>query len=151
MKNKSYKKFKEFFYTISSLAALSAINYVLIHDPIVFIFILVLLTHELGHYFIAKKEKANPTLPVFIPFPFIAIGITKIKNVAAHSKAKIAFAGPFAGSLAALLLLLLNLVYNYTSNILLILLLLGEIFLNYIGSDGKKYRQARRSVLSCTL
>jgi energy-converting hydrogenase Eha subunit A len=147
MKISFFRKVPQALYTLSSLAALAAVNYSIIHNPIVFIFILVLLVHELGHYFAAKQQKAKPSLPIFIPLPFIAIGITKIKNLNPKSKAKVSIAGPFAGALSAFLLLLLNLIYNYTSNFLLIFLLLSEIILNYIGSDGIKYRQYRRSYI----
>jgi hypothetical protein len=40
-----------------SLSALAAVNYSIIHSSFVFIAILVLFAHELGHYFMAKKKE----------------------------------------------------------------------------------------------
>lgn len=143
------KKIPRSFYTVASLSALAAINYSIIHSSFVFIAILVLFAHELGHYFIAKKEGASPSLPIFIPLPFIAIGLTRIKGLSNKSKMKVSLSGPLFGILTTAVILLLNIILSFTSNVLLVSLIIGEILFNYIGSDGKKYRQAKKELSLC--
>ena len=149
MFKKLFKKLPSSFYTIASLSALAAINYSIINNTFVFWAILVLLAHELGHYFISKKEGASPSLPIFLPLPFIAIGITRIKNLSLKSKKKVSFSGPAFGFLTAFILFLLNIVFSFTSSFLLASLMLGEIVFNYIGTDGKKYRHAKKELDLC--
>jgi len=141
---KFFKKIPRIAYTAASLSALAAINYVIIHDPFVFIAILILLCHELGHFFIAKKEKASPYLPIFLPIPFIGVAYTKIKNLSFLSRKKVSLYGPVVGSVSALLLFFLNFILSYTSSLLLFCLFVGEIIFNYFGSDGSKYRKAKK-------
>ena len=61
------KKLKSFTVSLCTIGALAAINYTLIHNPLVFVFTMMLLVHELGHYFIAKLAKADVSYPFFIP------------------------------------------------------------------------------------
>lgn len=151
MKNKFFKKVPQAFYTVASLSALAAINYSIIHNPLVFIFILVLLAHELGHYFIAKKHKALVSLPIFLPLPFFAIGLTKVKNLfSSKAKKDVAMAGPIVGAATAFLLLCLNILFKFTSNLPILFLFFGELVFNYFGSDGARYRQAKRTDALCT-
>jgi len=150
MNKRFFKKVPQVIYTIGSLAALAAINYSIIQSPMVFIFILVLLAHELGHYFVARKNKAQAYLPYFLPLPFIAIGITKVKGLTLRGKKQVALAGPFVGSLTALLLIILNSIFTFTSYVPLLILFFGEIIFNYFGSDGKQYRKVNRSLRLCT-
>ena len=150
MKNKFFKKIPKLFWTVSSLAAVAAINYALIPTPFVFIALMVLLVHELAHYFMAKKLGAEVTLPVFIPLPFIAIAFTKIKGLSSKSKMKVALTGPITGFITALLLIILNSIFKIISPLALIVLAVGEILFNYIGNDGKKYRSAKKDIILCT-
>ena len=149
MKNKFFKKIPQSFYTIFSLAAVAAVNYSIIHSSIVFIFSMVLLAHELGHYFVAKKHNAKPKLPIFIPLPFFAIGLTRISKLAPRAQKNVAFYGPFVGFLTTLFLILLNGIFNFMPYAPLLFLLFTETVLNYFGSDGAKYRKAKRSTYSC--
>jgi len=149
MKNKFFKKIPQSFYTIFSLAAVAAINYSIIHNSIIFVFLMVLLAHELGHYFVAKKHKGKPRLPIFIPLPFFVIGLTKISKLTSRAQKEVAFYGPFVGFLTTLLLILLNGIFNFMSYIPLLFLLFTETVLNYFGTDGSKYRKAKRSTYSC--
>lgn len=149
MKNK-LKKIPSLFWTLGSLGALAAINYSIIHNSFVFLAILVLLTHELAHYFTAKKYGAQPILPIFIPLPFIAIAFTKIKGLSNRSKMKVALSGPVVGFTTALLLILSNIIFNFTSYLPLITLAIGEVLFNIIGTDGSKYRSAKRNLIQCT-
>lgn len=149
MRNK-LKKIPAIFWTIGSLSALAAINYSIIHSPFVFFAILVLFTHELAHYYTAKKHGAHPTLPIFIPLPFIAIAFTKIKGLSNKSKMKVAISGPLVGFSTAVLLILFNIIFNFTSYVPLFILALGEVLFNIIGTDGSKYRSAKRNLQTCT-
>lgn len=146
--NKIFKKIPKVTYTIISLAALAAVNYTIIHTNIVFIIVFILLAHELGHYFTAKKHKAKASLPIFIPLPFIAIGITKVKDISKEGSLQTALNGPVFGFIASLVLLFFNIIFKFTSNITLIIIALSEIVLNYFGSDGSKYRKIKKD-LSC--
>jgi Zn-dependent protease len=150
MKNKFFRKIPKAFYTIASLSALAAINYTIFQNSMVFIFLLVLLAHELGHYFIAKKHKAIVSLPIFLPLPFFAIALTKVKNlVTFKSKRDVALAGPIVGASSALLILCLNILFKFTSSMPILFLFLGELIFNYIGSDGARYRQAKKGEALC--
>jgi hypothetical protein len=148
---KIFKRIPQAAYSIMSLAAVAAINYSIIHNTFVFICVIVLLAHELGHYFAAKINKGIPKLPIFLPLPFIAIALTKITELDPKGIQQTAFYGPFAGFLAAVTFLLFNLILNFTSSISLIMLAISEIVFNYIGSDGAKYRRARKMNTSCLL
>ena len=111
---------------------------------------MVLLVHELAHYFMAKKLGAEVTLPIFVPLPFIAIAFTKIKGLSSKSKMKVALTGPITGFITALLLIILNSIFKIISPVALIVLAIGEILFNYIGNDGKKYRSAKKDIILCT-
>ena len=150
MKNKFFKKIPKLFWTVSSLAAVAAINYTLIPTPFIFIALAVLRVHELAHYFMAKKLGAEVTLPVFIPLPFIAIAFTKVKGLSNKSKMKVALMGPVTGFITAFLLVILNFIFKVVSPVALIALALGEILFNFIGNDGKKYRSAKKDIILCT-
>lgn len=75
----------------------------------------ILLSHELGHYFMSRYHKTPATLPYFIPFPFsplgtmgaaiIMRGIPKNKRVLFD----IGVAGPIAGLIVAIPVLLYGL------------------------------------------
>jgi hypothetical protein len=143
------KKVPDVAYTIMSLAATAAVNYTIIHSPLVPVFIAVLLAHELGHYFAAKLHGAKPRTPIFLPIPFIMVAITKISKLTNRQKKDTAFYGPFTGFMTALFFIVANFIFNFTSYIPLIALATGEVVFNYFGSDGKKYREAKRNLL-CT-
>lgn len=146
-KNNIFKKIPRFFYTAASLVATAAINYTIIHNGIVLIVTLVLLAHELGHYFAAKLHGAKVSLPFFIPFPFLVIAITRITGLDAEGIKQTAFYGPFTGLVTTLIILALNSILNIFSPIPLMLLAASEVIFNFFGSDGKKYRKANRSLL----
>ncbi|MEA1940515.1 MAG: site-2 protease family protein, partial [Candidatus Caldatribacteriota bacterium] len=64
---------------------------------------IILLSHELGHYFVSKKYKVDVTLPFFIPFPLSPFGtlgaVIKMKGTMPDRKAlfDIGIAGPLTG------------------------------------------------------
>jgi Zn-dependent protease len=120
-------KTAQLFLTIGSAAGLAAINYTIVHNPIVLVFVMSLFLHEFGHYLTARKYGAKVDLPYFIPlFPF-NIGITRIRNL--HAK------------YVPAVFIMFNSIYNIFSFIPLFLILAFEIIFNYFGSDGKKYRK----------
>ncbi len=63
-------------------------------------FVLLILVHEMGHYFEARRQGLRPSLPVFIPFlgAYVAIRDARL-NPWQH--AWIALAGPLVGSAGA--------------------------------------------------
>jgi membrane-associated protease RseP (regulator of RpoE activity) len=83
----------------------------------------ILVSHELGHYFMSRYHKTPATLPYFIPFPFsplgtmgaaiIMRGIPKNKRVLFD----IGVAGPIAGLVVAIPVLFLGLKLSTLGNI----------------------------------
>jgi len=71
-------------------------------------FIALLLIHEMGHYVAARRLGLNVGLPTFIPFLGAWIEL-KDQPLTVEQEARIAFAGPFMGTLGATLLLMLAL------------------------------------------
>jgi Zn-dependent protease len=63
-------------------------------------FIFMLLVHEMGHYVSARRSGLDVGLPTFIPFVGAWIEL-KEQPMSVQIEAKVAYAGPFAGSLAA--------------------------------------------------
>ncbi len=68
----------------------------------------ILTCHELGHYFVSRREGMMTTLPYFIPMPLHFIGtfgaIIRMKSIVPSRSAllKVGMAGPLAGFLVAL-------------------------------------------------
>ncbi len=134
-------KTAQLFLTIGSAAGLAAINYTIVHNPIVLVFVMSLFLHEFGHYLTARKYGAKVDLPYFIPlFPF-NIGITRIRNLHAKYVPAVSMAGPLFACMFLLFFIMFNSIYNIFSFIPLFLILAFEIIFNYFGSDGKKYRK----------
>ena len=63
-------------------------------------FVLLILVHEMGHVVALQREGIPASAPVFIPFIGAAIAMRGLPRDA-HVEAKVAIAGPIAGSLAA--------------------------------------------------
>jgi hypothetical protein len=138
------KKLSEFTLTIVSLIAVAAINYAIVHNSLLFISLAVLIAHELGHYFVARRYHADPSLPIFLPLPFLLIAATKIKQVDRQTRRKIACAGPCAGAFSVAILLLFTIALGAAVDLLifLVILLITEIVFNFFGSDGRRFRAA---------
>lgn len=142
------KKVNRLAISVASFAAMSAINYTIIHNPIVLLGSLALLVHEFGHYIMAKFYGAKAQFPIFIPLIFASIGITQVFDLDEKCKSSVALAGPLLASCFIVCLILFNFLYRLFSTKVLLVLLTGEILLNYIGLDGKKYRKFKQNNLS---
>jgi hypothetical protein len=125
------------------LIAFAAINYTIIHSPIVLLLTFVLLVHELAHYYYAKSSGAQVTPPIFLPLPFIAVAMVKIKNLSNDHKAHVALAGPFFAILTLLFFISFNLIFYIFPFYMLFIFILFEFVFNFIGSDGAKYRSTK--------
>lgn len=142
--------FKSILILLATLVATAAINYSIMHSSFVFIVLLVLLAHELGHYFSALLHKANPSVPYIIPLPYIAIGITYIKDfhmLLSKDRRDILLAGPLTGVICSLFLALYFMLNPIYSAFYLVLLAALEFILNFIGSDGIRYRDTLKEDL----
>lgn len=62
-------------------------------------FVVLILVHELGHYFEARREGLKPRLPVFVPFLLAYVRYTRGNP---WQTARVAIAGPILGGLGAL-------------------------------------------------
>ncbi len=142
------KKVNRLSISIMSFAAMSAINYTIIHNPIVLLASFILLMHELGHYLMAKNFGANVKFPIFIPLIIMSIGITQVNNLEDRYKSMVALAGPMMAAFFIIALILFNFIYKIFSTKILFLFLFGEIVFNYFGLDGKRYRKFKQNNLS---
>lgn len=128
---------------LGSTLGAAAINYTIIHSPVVFVMIAALLVHEFGHFLVARIKGADPDLPFLIPlFPLI-IGVTRIKNLDPQHARSVLFAGPAFGVLFILLTILFNILYGILPFIPLFFMLTFELVMNYFGSDGRKFRKLK--------
>ena len=148
---KKIKHFPKGFFSLFSIIATAGINYTIVHNGFIVIAIIVLLAHELGHFYVAKRHKGEPDFPWFIPLPFFAIAVTKVKKMNSEGTLNTSFYGPFTGFLTALGILFVSLLLNLEYIFSIIFLIIGEIFVNYFGSDGKKFRQAKKEIQTCLL
>jgi len=74
----------------------------------------ILLSHEMGHYFMSRKYGVPATLPYFIPLPFPPFGtlgaIIKMKGIIINKKAlfDIGIAGPLSGFIVSIPFIILG-------------------------------------------
>lgn len=82
-----------------------------------FLIMLVISTHEFGHYFAAKYHKVPVTLPYYIPFPFLFLNPFGTMGAVIRMKARyysrkalldIGAAGPIAGWVTSVIILLIG-------------------------------------------
>lgn len=144
---KNKKRTLQFGLMIGTILGSAAINYSIVHNPVVFVMIMALFIHELGHYFSAKSRGGKPDLPFFIPlFPLI-IGITRIRDLDLSQAPAVLFSGPAFAVLFTLVFILFNYFFRFFSMIPLFMILTFEIVLNYFGSDGRKYRRIKSQLV----
>lgn len=137
------KNIPKSFLTIGSLLGFAAINYTIIHSPIVLLATFGLLIHELAHYFYAKSFGAKPSLPFFLPLPFVAIAFVKIKNLKTKYKPDVAISGMIFASLMYFFSFIFNIYHSFYSFYIPLFFILFELLFNIIGSDGAKFRSAK--------
>ncbi|MGR3310490.1 MAG: site-2 protease family protein [Candidatus Brocadiales bacterium] len=81
---------------------------------------IILLSHELGHFFMCKKHGVGATLPYFIPFPFSPFGtfgaVIRMKGRMPNKQAlfDIGVAGPLAGLFFAIPAIIIGLSLSTT-------------------------------------
>ncbi|HMQ68574.1 MAG TPA: site-2 protease family protein [Ignavibacteria bacterium] len=82
-----------------------------------FLILLVISTHEFGHYFAAKYHKVPVTLPYYIPFPFLFLNPFGTMGAVIRMKARyysrkalldIGAAGPIAGWVTSVIILIIG-------------------------------------------
>lgn len=105
----------------------------------------VLIAHEMGHYSAAKVMGIKSALPFFIPLGPLVMGATWIPTKLEEHIRVISMAGPFAGFLVAVAMsIALTLVGANVGAIFAAGLATREVFSATIGSDGRKFRKAKR-------
>lgn len=128
--------------------AFAAINYTVIHSPLVLLATFGLLVHELAHYFYAKAYGAKVNLPIFLPLPFIAVAFVKVKDLKLQHKPIVAISGMVFAALTYLFVSIFNYYHNFYYFYIPFLFIFFELLFNIIGSDGMKYRSARSKMAS---
>jgi Zn-dependent protease len=88
-------------------------------------FVLLILVHELGHIFEARRQGVNVSLPVFIPL-FGAYVMVRHAGLAPWRNALISLAGPLAGGVGAAVAWVLG--SGQSSHLLLELAYIGFLF-----------------------
>jgi len=133
-------KTREALISLATIVAVAAVNYTIIHNPIVFVMTFILFLHELGHYLAAERHGIKSVLPFFIPLPFFPLGITLTDPSFGKARKDISISGALSAALSLILLIVFNFKYKIFSMFVLFSALLGEIVFNYIGIDGQRYR-----------
>lgn len=104
---------------------------------------LVIIFHEMAHYYTAKATGHGAYLPFFIPLGFAALGGTYIKDLPEGSAlAYTAAAGPLGGAFVGAAMAIVSILINFPPGMVLGFFLAGfELFNLGLGSDGKKLRK----------
>jgi Zn-dependent protease len=89
-------------------------------------FVLLLLVHELGHYFAAKVVGLRSSIPLFVPFIGAVISLRQAPHNA-KMEANVAIGGPATGTLSALVCLIF---YLWTDSMLMLVLAYTACVLN---------------------
>ena len=144
--SKLKKKIKSFIISAGSIGAFAAINYTLLHTPLVFLMAFVLFIHELGHYLVAKYHKAKVSYPIFLPLPLFSVGLTRIRDLSLSKVPVVALSGMLFSISFIIFLLINNYFLLLFPTSILFAILFSELFYNFIGFDGKKYRSAKQKL-----
>lgn len=89
-------------------------------------FVLLLLAHEIGHFFAARVVGLRSSIPMFVPFIGAVISLRQAP-INAKMEANIAIGGPATGTLSALFCLLF---YLWTDSMLMLVLAYTACILN---------------------
>jgi len=89
-------------------------SHLLLGIPFAFTVMLILLAHEMGHYFYCQRYRVGATLPFFIPFPSLFGTLGAFIRIRAPIRSRsdlfdIGIAGPIAGFVVAIVVLFLSL------------------------------------------
>lgn len=130
--------------TLGSAAASAMLMYALLGMPVAIAVMLVLISHEFAHAFSALGFGASVWPPFFVPLGVGVLGLTRVRNLDPAFRSAVAIAGPLTGMFVAATLLALTSIAGLAMFTLPLLLVFGaELFSATIGSDGRKYRNAR--------
>lgn len=108
-----------------------------------FLLLVVVSSHEFGHYFAAKIHKVSVTLPFYIPFPFLFLNpfgtmgaVIKMKSRTQTKKSlfDIGVAGPISGWIVAMIILIIG--YSTLPPISYLYSIHPEYAINGIRTDG---------------
>ena len=89
-------------------------------------FVMLIMFHEMGHFYMAKREKLDVSTPLFIPFVGAVISMKEIPR-SVLTESKIALGGPVAGTIASAFCLVL---YYFSKNHMFIALAYTGFFMN---------------------
>lgn len=134
------KKLKQLLLAVGTAGAAAMIAYTFVPAPIILGTLLILVAHELGHYFSAHSSGAYPDLPIFLSLGLIVVGLTQVHELNPVHRPSVAIAGPFAGMYVGLSLCIVSLLVASPS--LLYIGILGtsvEFSSLFFGSDNKKF------------
>lgn len=133
-------------YSILTALAVAELNYVFLHLPLALIMTFILIIHELGHYIYAKASNAKPSYPLFIPIPFLAVGITHIIDMQIEYIPTIALAGIFTSLIYLLIMFIYNSLLLFINPFFILTSIIFSFVFNYFGSDGRKYKLAKQKI-----
>jgi len=128
-------------YSLLTALAVAELNYILFDLPLALLMTVGLIIHEIGHYIYAKAFNAKPSYPLFIPIPFIAVGITHILDMQNENIPIIALAGIILSTIYLIVLFLHNTLFSFINPWMIVISIVMSFAFNYFGSDGKKYKQ----------
>lgn len=109
--------------------------------------VIVVASHEIGHYYSALLHGGKPDVPIVIPLGIGVIGMTRVRQLpglSSRAKRYIIAAGPITGVLTAASLLPYAVLFGNTMFLFTAFGLIAmEAYTGLFGSDGKKLRKER--------
>lgn len=131
--------------TFATAFAAAQLNYMLLGSYYVIPLLMAIVVHEFAHYIFAKAKGADVSYPLFIPLPFIVIGLTSAYNLDDSFKSQVAIVGMIFAALFYLMLIIAIVIIPIFNPFTFVMFMIFEIIFNLIGSDGAKYRQYRKA------
>jgi Zn-dependent protease len=96
-----FLKFGKFAGTLISMILMVVVYMQSFGLPFALGFVLLILAHEMGHFFAAKRENLDVSAPMFIPFVGALISMKEMPK-SVGTEARIALGGPITGAIASL-------------------------------------------------
>lgn len=141
------RKWKRSAVTLGTAVVSAAVAYGIWSQPTAILGVLMLVSHEYGHYFAGHFSGSEVSPPFFVPLGFMTVGATRIKNISKDAAAKIAMSGAIYGTLSATLAAMILFILGLGHLIPGIAVLIAyEIGWGIVGGDGSKYRAAKRGM-----